>query len=590
MSYLVQTILFLGAAVLVVPLFRKLGLGAVLGYLVAGMVIGPWGLKLIDKVEQVLHLSELGVIFLLFLIGLELQASRLWVLRRPVLGLGGAQVVLTGLALGLGAFYLGLSWKAALVIGLGLAMSSTAFVLQTLAERNELTAQHGRDSFAILLFQDIAVIPMLALIPLLSPIKVGDGGLDLLDAARAIGTVLAVIVAGNYVLRPAFRFVARSGSQELFTAAALLVVIGNAVLLQWAGLSMSLGAFLAGVMLAGSEFRHELEAKIEPFKGLLLGLFFIAVGMSANVGIALDHPGRIIAITLGLMLTKALIVMFIAKLAGAKRAVAIKLGFTLAQGGEFAFVLFGVATSAKIIDDDINDTLIMAVTLSMLIAPFLFILYDKLLAPIFERQEEREFDNIVNQERPVIIAGFGRFGQIIARILASQQIPFTALDKSTQQVDFVRRFGNEIFYGDASHLELLEAAGVANARVVVLAMDDVQASIKTAELLHQHYPQIPVHARARNRFHAYKLLDAGVKKIYRETLGSSLEMAHGVLQNIDFSAHQAQQVVSAFREFDETLLKRQQAIYQDEALLVQSAQQAQVELQNLFESDLREKK
>lgn len=590
MSYLLQTILFLGAAVLVVPLFRKLGLGAVLGYLVAGMVIGPWGLKLIDKVEQVLHLSELGVIFLLFLIGLELQASRLWVLRRPVLGLGGAQVVLTGLALGLGAFYLGLSWKAALVIGLGLAMSSTAFVLQTLAERNELTAQHGRDSFAILLFQDIAVIPMLALIPLLSPIKVGEGGLDLLDAARAIGTVLAVIVVGNYVLRPAFRFVARSGSQELFTAAALLVVIGNAVLLQWAGLSMSLGAFLAGVMLAGSEFRHELEAKIEPFKGLLLGLFFIAVGMSANVGIALEHPGRIIAITLGLMLTKALLVMFIAKLAGAKRPVAIKLGFTLAQGGEFAFVLFGVATSAKIINDDINDTLIMAVTLSMLIAPFLFILYDKLLAPIFERQEEREFDTIVNQERPVIIAGFGRFGQIIARVLATHQIPFTALDKSTQQVDFVRRFGSEIYYGDASHLELLEAAGVANARVVVLAMDDVEASIKTAELLHQHYPQIPVHARARNRFHSYKLLDAGVKKIYRETLGSSLEMAQGVLQNIDFSAYQAQQVVSAFREFDETLLKRQQAIYQDEALLMQSAQQAQVELQNLFESDLREKK
>lgn len=590
MSYLLQTILFLAAAVVVVPLFRKLGLGAVLGYLVAGIAIGPWGLKLIDKVEQVLHLSELGVIFLLFLIGLELQGSRLWVLRRPVLGLGGAQVCLTGLVLGLVAFYFGLSWKAALVIGLGLAMSSTAFVMQSLAERNELTAQHGRDSFAILLFQDLAVIPLLALIPLLSPMKVGEGGLDLADAARAIGTVLAVIAAGNYLLRPAFRFVARSGSQELFTAAALLVVIGNAVLLEWAGLSMSLGAFLAGVMLAGSEFRHELEAKIEPFKGLLLGLFFIAVGMSANLGIAFDHPGRIVAITLGLMISKALLVMLIAKLAGAKRAVSIKLGLTLAQGGEFAFVLFGVAETAKIISADVNDTLVMSVTLSMLIAPFLFIIYDKWLAPILEREQEREFDTIVNHERPVIIAGFGRFGQIVARVLATHQIPFTALDKSTQQVDFVRRFGSEIYYGDASHLELLQSAGVANARVVVLSLDDVEASIRTAELLHQHYPQIPVHARARNRFHAYKLMDAGVKKIYRETFGSSLAMAEGVLQNLDFSASQAETVVQAFREFDEDILKRQQAIYQDEAALMQSAQQAQVELQNLFESDMREKK
>nr|WP_221320190.1 monovalent cation:proton antiporter-2 (CPA2) family protein [Chitinivorax tropicus] len=575
----------MAVAVTIVPLFRKLGLGAVLGYLIAGVVIGPWGLKLIDNVEQVLHVSELGVILLLFVIGLELEPSRLWVLRRPVFGLGGAQVILSGLVLGGFAIWQGLTWKSALIVGLGLAMSSTAFVLQTLAERQELTARHGRDAFSILLFQDIAVIPLLALIPLLSPVRSGEGGLDWGDAARAIGTVLGVIGAGHYLLRPAFRYVARSGAKELFTAAALLVVIGNAVLLQWAGLSMSLGAFLAGVMLADSEYRHELEANIDPFKGLLLGLFFIAVGMTANLGIMLAHPLKVLALTLGLIAAKTLVLLILARITGADRATAVKLGITLSQGGEFAFVLFSVATTEKIISTALNDTLVVAVTLSMLIAPFLFIAYDKLIAPWLERTTEREFDQIEDHDKPVIIAGFGRFGQIVARILHMQHIPFTALDKSTQQVDFVRKFGNQIYYGDASRLELLEAAGTGKARLFVLALDDVDTSIKTAELMRRHFPHVPVYARARNRYHAYKLMDAGAKAIYRETFGSSLDMAQAVLGEMGLDEQKARQSVDTFEQADLDLLRRQHAVYQDEHLLMQSAQQAQEELKHLFESE-----
>ncbi|MEW9898611.1 monovalent cation:proton antiporter-2 (CPA2) family protein [Chitinivorax sp. PXF-14] len=585
MNYLSQTLLFLTAAVVVVPLFRRLGLGAVLGYLIAGVIIGPWGLKLIGNVDAILHLSELGVILLLFVIGLELQPSRLWVLRRPVFGLGAAQVALSGLALGAAGMWLGLSWKAALVAGLGLAMSSTAFVLQTLAEREELTARHGRDAFAILLFQDLSVIPLLALLPLLTPIREVDNSNDLVDAARAIGTVLAVVIGGRHLLRPTFKIVARSGSRELFTAAALLVVIGNAALMEWAGLSMSLGAFLAGVLLADSEYRHELEANIEPFKGLLLGLFFMAVGMSANLGVVRHHPLGILAITLGLMLIKTLILIVVARISGANRDSAVKLGFAMAQGGEFAFVLFGVAEQFKILSSNLADVLVVAVTASMLLAPFLFIAYDKLLARMISKPAAPEFDAIQDDGRPVIIAGFGRFGQIVARVLATHHIPFTALEKSPQQVDFVRRFGNQLYYGDASRLDLLEAAGVGRARLFVLAIDDVEASIKTAELMRRHFPQVPVLARARNRFHAYKLLDAGVQTFYRETFGSSLDMARDVLVGLGFESAHARRIIRTFRKADLALLERQHAVYQDENLLIQTSQQAMEELKHLFETD-----
>ena len=586
LNYLTTALLFLAAAVLLVPLCRKLNLGAVLGYLLAGILIGPSGLQLVGHVDEVMHISELGVILLLFIIGLELQPSRLWVLRRSVFGLGSAQVLLSALLIGLCAYAFGIGWKASLVAGVGLAMSSTAFALQTLAERQELTARHGRDSFSILLFQDISVIPLLALLPLLTPMRVPEGGNELLDAARAIGTIAAVIVGGRLLLRPAFRIIALAGSRELFTAAALLTVLGTALALQWAGLSMSLGAFLAGVLLADSEYRHELEANIEPFKGLLLGLFFMAVGMSANLSLLISHPWVLLGITLGLMTIKGAVLFVIARASGSRHASAIKLGVALAQGGEFAFVLFGVAAQFQIIPAVVNDTLVMAVTLSMMLAPFFFIAYDKLLAARFEKKPQREFDHIEDQGRPVIIAGFGRFGQIVARVLGTQGITFTALDKSTQQVDFVRRFGNAIYYGDASRLDLLEAAGVAHARLFVLAIDDVEASITTAELLRRHYPQLPVLARARNRYHAYKLMDMGVKLLFRETLGSSLEMAGQVLIKLGKTEADAGKILQAFREADASLLQRQHAVYQDENLLIQTSQQAAEELKHLFESDI----
>lgn len=585
MTYLTTALLFLAAAILLVPLCRKFNLGAVLGYLLAGILIGPSGLQLVGHVDEVMHMSELGVILLMFVIGLELQPSRLWVLRRSVFGLGAAQVVLSALLIGVGAYAFGIGWKAALVAGVGLAMSSTAFALQTLAERQELTARHGRDAFSILLFQDISVIPLLALLPLLSPMRVPGSGNNLLDAARAIATIAAVIVGGRWLLRPAFRIVARAGSREIFTAAALLTVLGTALVMESAGLSMSLGAFLAGVLLADSEYRHELEANIEPFKGLLLGLFFMAVGMSANLSLLLSHPWGLMGLTLSLMAIKAAVLFAIARSAGSRHASAVKLGVALAQGGEFAFVLFGVATQFQIIPAVVNDTLVMAVTLSMLLAPFFFIAYDKLLARRLETTPQPEFDQIDDLGRPVIIAGFGRFGQIVARVLSTQGITFTALDKSTQQVDFVRRFGNAIYYGDAARLDLLEAAGVAHARLFVLAIDDIEASITIAELLRRHYPQLPVLARARNRYHAYKLMDLGVKLLFRETLGSSLEMAGQVLIKLGKSEADADTILQAFRQADDALLHKQHAVYQDESLLIQTSQQAAEELKHLFESD-----
>ncbi|KAF0812065.1 Glutathione-regulated potassium-efflux system protein KefC [Andreprevotia sp. IGB-42] len=584
MTLTTQIAAFLAAAVVMVPLFRRGGLGAILGYLAAGMLLGPYALKVVSNVDAVLHFAELGVVLLLFVIGLELQPSRLWVLRRSVFGLGSLQVGITGVVLALAGWALGLKPAAAIVTGLGLALSSTAFVLQMLAEKNQLTTRHGRESFSILLFQDLAVIPLLVILPLLG--NSADAAIGWQDIAIAAAAVVGVVVGGHYLLRPALRLVAKSGSNEAFTAAALLLVLGTALLMESAGLSMSLGAFLAGVLLADSEYRHELEADIEPFKGLLLGLFFIAVGMSANLALLAAEPLLLIGLTLALMAAKFCVLYFIGRITGAGDHSARHLGVALAQGGEFAFVLFNLATQQQMMDGRQADMLVMVVTLSMAATPLVALAHERWIAPRLAARPQREFDEITPHEASrVIVAGFGRFGQIVARLLRMRKIRFTALEISPDQVDFVRKFGNKVFYGDASRLDLLRAAGADKAEIFVLAIDDIEASVKTAEMVREHFPELPVYARARNRFHAYRLMDLGITVIHRETLLSSVALGREVLERLGTPAEDAEKTAAKFLLQDEQLLTRQHATYHEETQLIQTTRDAMKELEGIFEAD-----
>ncbi len=584
MHLLEQAAVFLLTAVLLVPLFQRLKLGAVLGYLAAGMLIGPWGLGVVGESHATLQFAEFGVVLLLFLIGLELDPARLWALRRSVFGLGGAQVVATGLVLGAVGYAAGLSWQAAFIAGLGCAMSSTALVISSLAERGQLIARHGRDAFAVLLFQDLAVIPLLALLPLLAADQPQGGG-NWLAAVKGVAAIAVVIAGSRLIVRPALKFIARHSSREVFTAAALLLVVGTSLVMEKIGLSMSLGAFLAGVLLADSEFRHELEADIEPFKGLLLGLFFMAVGMSANLGLVWTAPLLVGGLAVGLMAAKFAVLYGIGRAIGTPNDSAQRLAVALAQGGEFAFVLFSAATALAVLDQKSNELLVMAVTLSMLLSPFSFVIHERLLARWLDRRTEPEYDTIDGPGNPVIIAGFGRVGQIVARVLRMCGIAFTALEVNYQQVDFVRRFGNRIYFGDASRLDLLHAAKAGEAKLFVLAIDDVEASVKTAALVRKHFPDLPILARARNRVHHFKLRDLGVKLIYRETFLSSLEIAHHALLRLGLGVSAAQRAVSLFKQHDEAQLGVQYAVKHDEAQLIQTAQQAAAQLQELFEAD-----
>ena len=583
MSITGQIAVFLAATVIAVPLFRRFKLSAVLGYLAAGMVIGPWGLGLIEDVDNLMHFSEFGVVMLLFVIGLELQPSRLWVLRHAVFAGGFAQVAVATTLLALAIRWLGQPWPAALVIAFALSLSSTALILQVLAERGELNTRHGRSAFAILLFQDLAIMPALVLLPFLA------GGPErsmswqqILLPLLAIGVTVG---AGRYLLRPVLRIVASTRAQEAFTAAALLVVVGTALLFQVTGLSMALGAFIAGVLLADSEYRHELEADIEPFKGLLLGLFFIAVGMSANLGVLVASPGRVIALTVGYLAAKALAIWIAARITRHDASTAWRLAVALAGGGEFAFVLFTLATRGRFIDPEIADLLVIVVTASMILAPLLIGAADALARRFAPPPSPPPFDHIEPAEPRVLIAGFGRFGQIVARVLRARQIRFTALEISQAQVDFVRRFGNKLYYGDASRLEMLRSAGAEHADVLVLAIDDVEASVRTAEMARRHFPQLRVLARARNRQHAFRLMDAGVTEIWRETLASSLELAEATLVALGTGRETAATQVQRFRAHDEETLRQQATVRNDEEKLIATAQASARQLEKLFEAD-----
>jgi monovalent cation:proton antiporter-2 (CPA2) family protein len=583
MSLLAQIAIFLAAAVIAIPIFRRFKLGSVLGYLTAGIIIGPASLGLINSVEATQNIAQFGIVLLMFVIGLELQPSRLWVLRRSIFVLGTAQVVVTAIGVGAAAFFLfEQSWQAALLIGFALSMSSTALALQLLAERGQLNSQFGRSAFSILLFQDVSVMPALVLLPLLgaSDKSAVPGGWLVIKLIAVLG---AVIIGGRYVLRPMLRIIAASRVAEAFTAAGLLIVLGTALLVSQVGLSLSLGSFLAGVLLADSEFRHELEADIEPFKGLLLGLFFISVGMSANLGLVREKPFIIIGLTVGLVVFKILVLWAIGRISGLSENASRGLGISLPSGGEFAFVLFGVAAGLRIIDPQVADLLVLVVTASMVLSPVLLALYDVTFKA--GETDGRPFDTPVNLNPKVIIAGFGRFGQIVGRILAAKQIAFTALEANQTQVDFLRRFGNQVFYGDASRLELLRAAHAENAEVFVLAIDDVEASVKTAELIRQYFPHLKIFARARNRQHAFRLMDLGVRYIIRETLVSSLEMSVQVLEALGQSKSKAMETVHRFRVYDEATMAKQQAVKDDEKKFLETTRESAEQLMHLFEAD-----
>ncbi len=587
-----KALVFLLAIAVAVPLFNRLKLGPILAYLVAGAVLGPSALGLVDASESDRLLGELGVVMLLFLIGLELSPARLWLMRRSVFGVGLLQVAATTIVLLGIALAFGVEWRAALIAASALALSSTAFGVQLLAERKELQTAHGRTSLGVLLFQDVAVIPAVALLPVLAqsaaaaPDFMGMGQATL----RAVLLIGGLVLVSRFLVRPLFRLIAATRSVESFTATTLLLAIGTAFLTAEVGLSMSLGGFLAGLLLADTEFRHEIEANLEPFKGLLLGLFFIGVGMSVDWHFVATKPLIIVGLLVGLLAVKAAILLMIGlRVARLDRRGAWLFAALLAQGGEFAFILLALASGERLVSAELVDLLTATVVLSMAVTPLLVRVAEN-ASRRFAKPDARPFDHIdPDGDAPrVVIAGFGRMGQIVARVLRAHHIPFTALENSVEQIDFSRRFGNKIYYGDPSRPEMLRAAKVEQAEVFVIAMDDAEAAIRIARLVRQMYPHLKVFARARNRQHLFKLMDLQLAGVTRETFHSSLVMTRKVLEALGIAPQRAANLLTRFREHDERLLRAQYLIHHDEAGLVQSAQDAMAELTEIFEADYRD--
>ncbi|WP_192036094.1 monovalent cation:proton antiporter-2 (CPA2) family protein [Halomonas sp. YLGW01] len=585
---LLNVLIFLAAAVLIVPLFKRLGLGEVLGYLAAGVVIGPSALALVPDAEAVLQFSQVGIVFLLFVIGLELKPSRLKLMQRSILRFGGLQVAITTLALSGLAWALGLPPITALVVGFSLGLCSTPLVLQLLGERHELQTRHGRNAFSLLLFQDLAAIPVLAAIPILGAGSLLAQGLMplLTEMAIAIGAFAGLIIGGRLLLRPLFRFAAGTESREVFAGTVLLVVIGAALVMALAGLSMALGAFIAGVLLADSEYRHNIEADIEPFRGLLLGLFFMAVGMTAQIGLLAEMPLIILGLTAALLLAKGLSILVAAKRYGTSWKEATTLAMLLSQGGEFGFVLLTAAGSAALLDLELVHLLVLVVSLSMAATPLLYLIHVRGIRPLFKvKRKKPSFDQPVDESPQIIIAGFGRFGQIMGRALQGLKIPYTVLDINADQVEFVRRYGNKVYYGDASRIDLLEAAGADKARVMVVAVGDTEASMRIVAQVQRQFPHLRLYARARNRYHAHLLMRAGVEHLVRELLPASLELTREVLVALDVTREQAQHTIDTFRPHDEQALRRQLEVFGNEKKQIQTVQEAARELEALYEAD-----
>jgi len=585
--WLTSSLVFLGAAVVAVPLSKALGLGSIIGYLAAGLVIGPFGLALVSDPVTILHFAEFGVVLMLFLVGLELEPKRLWAMRRPIFGWGSVQLfgsaaLMTGVAV---AF--GIDWRLALVASLGLADSSTATGLGIARERNLMNTTSGRNMLSVMLLQDVAVIPILALLPLLALGSVQQQGGGWLAAAQALGVIAAIVLGGRLLLRPLFRWIAASRTPEIFTAASLLLVVGIAALMQSVGLSMALGAFLGGVLLAESEYKRELETDLEPFKGLLLGLFFIAIGMSIDFNVVAAQPLVVAAIVLGFLLVKTLVLVamsYAIPIPAKERPTFVVL---LAQGGEVGFVVFQTAAGTGVLDAPTSSLLVAAVAISMLLTPLALIATDRWTAAHTAREprspDMKELDE--QQDAPVIVAGFGRYGQIVTRLLVANGIKPTVLELDAEQIEVLRRFGFTVYYGDATRLDLLRTAGAETAKVLVVAIDDIEQSLKVVDLAREHFPHMQIVARARNVQHWYDLRERGVKHVEREILDSSLRTARSVLELMGSEPHRARTLAMRFRKHNIDQLEEALPHRRDQAKLVSMAKAGRQQLEELFAKD-----
>jgi len=582
-SWLTGTLVYLAAAVLAVPLAKFLGLGSIIGYLAAGILIGPWGLKFVTNPQDMLHFSEFGVVLMLFLVGLELEPRRLWSLRKPIFGWGSVQLFGSAALMVVVAVLAGLDWRIALVAALGLAMSSTAIGLGVLNERSLMQTGSGQSVLSVALLQDVAAIPILALLPLLATAQAHADGSGWIGAAKALAVIATIVLGGRLLIRPALRWIANSRTPEIFTAASLLLVVATAALMQTVGLSMALGAFLAGVLLAESEYRRELETDIEPFKGLLLGLFFIAVGMSVDFAVVLAQPLLIAGVVIGFLLLKALVLWGMGRAIPLPRPERPVFIILLAQGGEFGFVVFQTAAQAGVIEAPVSSLLVAAVAISMLITPLLLVAADKWLIPLLAGQSRKNLPEIDEpQNQSVIIAGFGRYGQVVGRLLYANGIHPTVLDTSADQIETMRRFDWRVFYGDATRLDLMRTAGAATAKVLVLAIDDVEQSVAVAKMVRENFPNLTVVARARNVQHYFELLDLGVTIIERETLDSALMSARSVLEQLGWERHQARTLALRFRRHNIDLLLKMAPHRKDADKVLAAAKLGRQQLEEQF--------
>ncbi|MCO1335845.1 monovalent cation:proton antiporter-2 (CPA2) family protein [Microbulbifer sp. OS29] len=596
-SFLIEAVIFMAAAVIAVPIATRLGLGSVLGYLLAGVAIGPSALGLVGDASDEMHVAEFGVALMLFLIGLELQPKKLWKMRGAILGTGSAQLLFTAAAIaGLVIAVSGIEWRSSVAIGLILALSSTAIVLQSLSEKGLLKSQGGRGAFAVLLFQDIAVIPILALLPLLagtqaSPHESGLSGWYY--AAAVIGTMLVFAIAGRYVLGPLLRLMAGSQVREMFTVSALLIVFAAAAVMTWLDLSPALGTFLAGVLLAESEFRHELEADIQPFKGLLLGLFFIAVGASLNFALIADNPLLLIGLALALVLVKFIVLFALARVLRMSKGEDWLFALSLAQAGEFGFVLVSFSTQLQVLDTDLSNLLVAQIALTMALTPVLLLIYEQFIQPRFvvgpESPANLDTSPPVDTGSPVIIIGYGRFGQITGRMLNACGFNTTLLERNAEQLDLVRRYGIKAYYGDASREDLLRAAGANNARLVILTLSDQAASLEIIAQLQKHFPEITILARARNRMHQYALMEAGVRYIFRETVASAITIGEKALELLGLSPLQARRAALKFKQHDQRMLEALFPYWRDESQHIAQTRIYREQLLQALQEDRRDK-
>ena len=593
-DFLIGAFVYLAAAVVAASIAARLGLRSVLGYLAAGVLIGPAVLGLVGSEGQdVMHFAEFGVIVMLFLVGLELQPSKLWSLRKPILGLGGLQVLGTSAAIAIAAYFIGLDWKAALATGLILAMSSTAIVIQSLNERGQLKTFAGQSSFSVLLFQDIAVIPMLALLPLLafqqSPTAESSSLIAELPAwtqtLSVLAAVSAIVLAGRYLMRPLFRFVAQSGIREIFVAFALLIVVGITLMMQFVGLSAALGTFLAGVVLAESEYRHELEMDLDPFKGLLLAVFFMAVGAGIDFDLLLANPLQILELVLGFVLLKLVVLYLIARLFRMKSPDSAHFAFSLAQGGEFAFVLISFCLGLGLLLASQAALLVAIVAISMALAPLLMIANEQFIQPLFVRGGEIRDADVIDESAKVIIAGHGRFGMTVGRMLQGKGYKAVVLDHDAEQIDALRKFGFELFYGDASRVDLLEAAGGRTAEILVVAVDGREKISKIVATAKKHFPNLRIFARAYDRVHAYELFNAGVDYVHREVFSSSLDMGEQVLVALGQHPFEAHRAAKAFKNFDEKIVREQARHAGDTDKMVDIIRNSRAELSRVLTGD-----